>query len=56
MFALQEAFLRSVDRLYKRESQLMLNFIGESRWELRDTQDEIEKEQAVLRDTSDLLG
>jgi len=34
----------------------MFTFIKESRAELRDTQEEIEKEQAVLKDTSDLLG
>ncbi|KAF6040596.1 hypothetical protein EB796_001104 [Bugula neritina] len=33
----------------------MFTFIKESRAELRDTQEEIEKEQAVLKDTSDLL-
>jgi len=34
----------------------MLTFIKESRDELRDTHREIEREQEVLRDTSDLLG
>ena len=34
----------------------MLTFIKESRDELRDTHEEIEREQEVLRDTSDLLG
>ncbi|XP_064625630.1 uncharacterized protein LOC135486621 isoform X2 [Lineus longissimus] len=49
---LQEAFLRSVEKLYERESQIMLKFIRESRAEMAMTADEISSEQNALRDTS----
>ena len=48
--------MRAVDALHCRESSFMRTFIKESRDELRDTHQEIEREQEVLRDTSDLLG
>jgi hypothetical protein len=52
----QEAFLRSVEKLYERESQIMLKFIRESRAEMAMTADEISSEQNALRDTSIAMG
>ena len=47
----QEAFLRAVERLYEKESQLMLRFIAESRAMMGMTQQELTDEQEVLRET-----